>query len=122
MKVYFSESKIEELIVEINKILPLFPLNEQSLLMQFVADIVKGNCEIEQYNNIYSLLNRDMNKKSKEQGKQKTNKNKQKTQEEDDVAMVLLEMLNLLRYKFATKYYLSGVINKCELSNGIDRG
>ena len=122
MKVYFSESKIEELIVEINKILPLFPLNEHSILMQFAGDITKGNCEIEQYNNIYSLLNRDMGKKTKEQKKKSLNKNKQKTQEENEVASDLLELLNLLRYKFATKYYLSGVINKCELSNRIDRG
>ncbi len=122
MKVYFSERKIEELIVEINKILPLFPLNEQSIFMQFAGDITKGICEIEQYNNIYSLLNRDMGKKTKEQKKKSLNKNKQKTQEENEVASDLLELLNLLRYKFATKYYLSSVINKCELSNGIDRG
>lgn len=107
MRVYFSISRISELQQNYKKIASFFSVKEQSAMSMFLSEVEKnGYCEIELYNNIYSILNR-VSIKHKNKEKNKANKNQNVDNEELFEISEGIRVLDLIRLQFATKYYIT---------------
>ncbi len=112
MFLYVGSNKLEELRRCYYKIAPLFPLKEQTEMRRFLDEIeATGKCQIEDYNNIYSLLNRVYEAYSLEViDNNKTNQSALNINEDD--LTNLIDLLNTIRLQFATFYYFS--TNECD--------
>lgn len=107
MFLYVSSNKLEELRRYYNRIAPLFHLKEQTKMGQFLDEIeATGKCQIEDYNNIYSLLNRVYEKRSQETAND-NKKNQSVIDANEDDLTELIDLLNTIRLQFATFYYFS---------------
>lgn len=110
MFLYISENRLNELRQRYQKISVLFPMKEQNVMQQFFCEVeTLGGCVLETYNNIYSILNQVYNRLSMEDRKSKRKKQKcdAGSNEESSKENGLLEILNILRLQFATKYYFT---------------
>lgn len=121
MKVYFSNIRISELQQYCQMIAPLFSSKEYDEIVSFLADINKGYCDIERYNNIYSILNivSKRNKEEKTEGQQRKTQVYKKFDEEISDKREQLRVLELIRLQFATRYYVQPLSkeNKNELDS-----
>lgn len=128
MKVYFSDTRIIELEQYYQIIAPLFKTQEQNAMASFLNDIKRsGYCDMELYNNIYSILNNVSSRNKVEKNLRKKESRKIKTQNEckDDEADVIkcIQTIELIRLQFATRYYVlpSRVENVNENNNQLKR-
>lgn len=121
MKVYFSNIRISELQQYCQMIAPLFSSKEYDEMVSFLADINKGYCDIERYNNIYSILNivSKRNKEEKTEGQQRKTQVYKKFDEEISDKREQLRVLELIRLQIATRYYVQPLSkeNKNELDS-----
>lgn len=107
MFLYVCSNKLEELRRYYNRIAPLFPLKEQTEMRQFLDGIeATGKCQIEDYNNIYSLLNRVYEECSQKVDNDNKTVRSAFNENEDDLTD-LIDLLNTIRLQFATFYYFS---------------
>ena len=110
MFLYISENRKNELKQYFCKIVDLFPIAEQCTMQQFLSELdANGGCFIETYNNVYSILNcaRDSietENQTETKNKSMHNHDKVKTCNEKNEQ---IEVLELLRLQFATKYYFT---------------
>ncbi len=110
MFLYISENRKNELKQYFCKIVDLFPIAEQRTMQQLLSELdANGGCFAETYNNVYSILNRARDSIEAENQTKTKNKSmhihdKVKTFDEKNKQ---IEVLELLRLQFATKYYFT---------------
>ena len=128
MKVYFSGTRIIELEQYYQIIAPLFKMQEQNAMASFLKDIKRsGCCDMELYNNIYSILNNVSNRNREERHLRNKASRKIETQNEckDGEADVTkcIQIIELIRLQFATRYYIlpSRVENVNEKNNQLKK-
>lgn len=107
MKVYFSNVRIIELHRYYHQIAHLFLTKEKNEMSQFLLEIKNsGCCDIERYRNIYSILNRLSTRC--ESGDKKKSTKKQKNNGHDSLDITPeLQVIDLMRMQFATRYYIT---------------
>lgn len=95
----------------------LFPIAEQCAMQQFLSELdANGGCFIEKYNNVYSILNRTHSSlvAEKQEEIKKTLNHIHDSDKAVDEHNEQIEILELLRLQFATKYYFTQQIeNSC---------
>lgn len=101
---YFSENATEEITKIVDKILVLFPKTVQKKLSNFVAEISQNRCcDLNQYNEIISLLqNEEKKKKPKIEMKNLEIKN-----EEEKKYQNLIKQSEYLTVMFMTGAFVS---------------
>lgn len=107
MKVYFSNNRINELRQYYQQIAPLFLGKEQNEMTLFLSEIENcGCCDIELYNNVYSILNK-VSKRCKTNDKLKAAKGKKGHKDESLDIAEIIRIIDLIRLQFATRYYIT---------------
>lgn len=110
MFLYISENRKNELKQYFCKIVDLFPIAEQRVMQQFLSELdANSGCFIETYNNVYSILNRA---RCSLVAENQTETKKKSMHVHDGVKTFdekneQIEVLELLRLQFATKYYFT---------------
>ena len=113
MKAHFSSNRINELRQYYQQIAPLFFPKEQSEMSSFLSEIENsGCCEIELYNNVYSILNK-VSKRCKVREKRRVAKGQKDRNDESLELAEIIRIIDLIRLQFATRYYI--VASKCEV-------
>lgn len=121
MKLYFDSVRINELRQNYWKIAPLFSTEEQDAMSIFLSDVEQnGCCDIEKYNNVYSILNNIANRSKK---RRTHGKNRKRNLQNDNQANGIdvdekNRIIDLIRFQFSMKYFFApdkGVI--CEEQN-----
>lgn len=117
MFLYISENRKNELKQYFSKVVNLFPTAEQCAMQQFLSELdANGGCFIEMYNNVYSILNRTHSNllAEKQVAIKKKLKHIHNSYKAFDEHNEQIEILELLRLQFATKYYFTQQIeNSC---------
>ncbi len=108
MKVYFGINRINELRQHYQQIAPLFNAREQTAMLMFLSEIESnGCCDIELYDNIYSILNRIDKRNNAGKKQRKVRKQSHVDQETTPDISEMLLIIELMRLKFATRYYVT---------------
>lgn len=111
MRVYFSINRIKELQQYYQQIASLFLVKEQNEMSLFLSKIENnGCCDIELYNNAYSLLNK-ASKRCKVKDKRRVVKGLKNLKEDALDMTEKIRLIDLIRLQFATRYYITTSIN-----------
>lgn len=115
MFLYISENRKNELKKYFSKVMVLFPTVEQCAMQQFLNELdANGGCFIEKYNNIYSILNRNYSGLETENQAEikKNSKHNDDSDKAPDEKNESINILELLRLQFATKYYFTQQVER----------
>ena len=117
MFLYINKNKEKSLKITYQKIRSLFPVAIQTEIENFLKEIeLFGGCQTESYNKVYEILNRtydDIELKCKNVKEENDNDNAI----DNDDWKKLIEILNVLRFQFATRFFF----NKKEKEMDIDK-
>ena len=106
MFLYVSKSKIKEMRLQYENISALFPQLIQKEMEDFIKNIENaGGCETDSYNYIYEILNRQYEEVKPVIKQTREEIVGQIIDEEDDKKIKLIELLNIFRFQFATRYF-----------------